>query len=145
MAFLHTDMNFIILFLSCFGLGWAAYRLAQIRGRDPIVWFFLGMLFGLLGILVLYCLPKPKEKEKVQADLPPIEKPSIVPLVIDAPKEWFFVDKSKTRHGPVDFSILKSKWTNQTIDPFTYVWSEGMQTWKKIEELPDILGQLTKA
>ena len=34
---------------------------ANQRGRNPVIWFFVGLLLGLIGCLIVWCLPKMKK------------------------------------------------------------------------------------
>lgn len=57
-------MEFIALWLFFAGLvAW----MASARGRDPVVWFFIGLLSSLIGFLVLVFKPNLKEVKAAQA------------------------------------------------------------------------------
>ena len=34
---------------------------AHQKGRNPVIWFFIGLLLGLIGCLIVWCLPKMKK------------------------------------------------------------------------------------
>lgn len=139
---MSPNTQFLLALVICSIIGWASSYYAEKRGRSPFLWFMVGMIFGIFGLLLLFLLPKASEEkstpQNTQSKLAEIDLP--VPEISQLPeyakKEWFFVDKTHQQQGPVGFHILKSKWTEKTIDAFTYVWTEGMENWKMISELP---------
>lgn len=140
-------MTFSLLFtfLSFLCIGWLTSHYAEKRGRHPITWFFIGILFGLCGFLLLFLLPSSIKKEEtvVKKKIEPVLSDSLEPfkkenIAFCTSKEWFFLDQTHKQHGPIGFHILKAKWGEKTINSLTYVWSEGMDKWKKIQEMPDI-------
>ncbi len=55
--------NWIVLFIyGAFGLGCAA--LANQRGRSFVAWFFIGCLFTIFGLLLLFVLPDLKQEQR---------------------------------------------------------------------------------
>lgn len=52
-------------------------------------------------------------------------------------KEFYFLN-GKDQNGPFTIDELKTK--NLTFE--TLVWSEGMENWKKIKDIPELFGQL---
>lgn len=51
-------MEVLIIYLV---LGGVTAAIASSKGRDPIAWFFIGMLFFCFAIIILLCLPNLKE------------------------------------------------------------------------------------
>lgn len=129
----------ISLFLLLFFAFLSSY-IAKQRGRDPVAWFMIGILLGIFApVLLLFLKPlQPsqgtdiEENEDVKLAPPPQEL--FMKSYID--KEWFYLDIRHQQQGPVYFNILKSLWMEEKITPKTYVWSEGMNQWKRIGELP---------
>lgn len=139
MIFLQAGFSFLQIFFLCFILGLGTASLAKVRGRNQTIWFFLGMCFGLVGMLVLYLLPshKPLKEPAVAVAAPVAAEPSTV-VIAEPPAEWFFVDKARQQQGPVQLSHLKSKMADKTIDSLTYVWRAGMDNWKKIKDISEV-------
>ena len=79
-------IQFILLMLSWILVGWACAVLAEKKGRDPIIWFYLGVFFSLIAIVILYFLPagKPKVIKREAVTLPPPTQ---------AKEPWFYLDK----------------------------------------------------
>lgn len=121
------------------GLGTAYF--ANQRGRDPYLWFAIGLFFGLFGLVFLFLLPianDTEEKRKIddQDEETLLLDPDVQSNTVDFKfKEWFYLDQSQAQKGPVSFVFIKSLWDDGKINSNTYVWADGMEKWKKIEEL----------
>lgn len=119
--------------------------LAKQRGRDPIGWFMIGILLGIFSPLLLLLL-KPLNKEGLEENEID-ENIKLAPPLEETPKqysnkEWFYLDKANKQQGPIYFNTFKSLWLEEKISPSTYVWSEGMQNWMRIRELPGFVESL---
>jgi hypothetical protein len=122
------DLPTTILFSSIVGLisSYLAYR----RGKSPITWFFIGALFGLLGVFALFFSMKQKKKQ-----------PS-VPVALPEPylsgpsnKFWYYLDASNAQVGPMSHNGMISAWKQGTIPLTTLVWHEDLTEWKALQEL----------
>jgi GYF domain 2 len=126
-------MQIFLTIVLCLIIGGATAYFANQRGRDPLIWFMLGLLLGLFGLLLLFLLPPGSEQttegEKAETRAPPGESHEY--LI----KEWYYYDREKNQKGPIRFEKLKELWMNAEIGEDSYVWSEGMPGWKKIEEV----------
>jgi hypothetical protein len=109
---------------------------AKSRGKSTLLWFFIGMFFGLFGFIALFFFPAVKP-------LPPSkETPSALPPESEAPKRenrfinlsWFYADMQHAQQGPVSFDELQRLWKEQKITENTYIWTQGMKEWKTISE-----------
>lgn len=109
--------------------------IAQKRGRDYVIWFFIGMLLGIIGLIVLLVLPpvKPTEVEEVTKELPPSPLRQV---------DWFYLDLDHNQIGPLSFEQLAKAWRDGKIGESRYVWSEGMENWMTIKDQPDLMFQL---
>lgn len=103
---------------------------AQKRGRDLFAWFLIGMLLGILGLIILFLIAD-RSKVEPEKDVPE----PILPHV--ASKDWFYLDDNRQQHDPVSTEELKSLRERGEISSDTYVWSEGMEDWKKLQEIPE--------
>ncbi len=142
---------------------------AQKRGRDPIVWFFLGILLGLLALILLFILPpatreKPVGPIETSASLPETGlndsswdqgkgtkeevvapqahslDPSDIPLV---ERDWFYLDADRTQVGPLLFADLQDQFKDGSVDSDTYLWSEGMKNWQYLKDLEELQSLLS--
>lgn len=108
--------------------GWTSY-LAKFRGRDPRVWFLLGFCFGLLGLLALLVMPDLSNREEDEVEV------TVEPIVPDAEdKQWYYLDAEGMQKGPVELSFLENLYEDKKISSTSFVWCEGMEEWKTIEE-----------
>ena len=118
-------------------IGLLIAHLAKQRGRDPFVWFFLGLAFGVFTLLALFLLPAKKDKEIGDVKEAAIQQPSffsVLPSEFQS-KQWFYLDENEHQIGPIGFSFLEQKWNQHLLSGSTYVWCEGMESWHQITEL----------
>jgi hypothetical protein len=113
---------------------------ASYRGRNVIAWFFLGFLFGVMGLLLLFFLPdhskKDDEEKKITVDVkiwPAID--TIDEYEETDEYEWFYLDSQHSQHGGIDTDGLRAVWQEGAIDETTYIWHDGMEQWKPICEV----------
>ncbi|MBS4170803.1 MULTISPECIES: DUF4339 domain-containing protein [unclassified Neochlamydia] len=131
---------FLLFFLAAF----SAY-VAKQRGRDPLIWFMLGILLGIFSLILLFVL-KPFEndqtgpKNKIEENAIPKYETLAEDRgeVSEENKEWFYLDQAHRQQGPIYFRELYTLWLDNKITSLTYVWSEGMADWQRINELPKI-------
>lgn len=106
---------------------------ARLRGKNPYLWFFLGMLFGVFGLAFLlftpYSLKKSNTEERNQKTID-------IPPPYDAKhneKFWYYLDAQNTQYGPMSFEALYRLYTTATIFPHTYVWNETLEGWQHLK------------
>ena len=115
-----------------FILGALASVMADNRGRDGRIWFFLGFFFGLLSLIALFLLPNLADSESEETE---VEESLPEPQIESAEtKEWFYLEEGTAQVGPVTFEELSRLYEDKKISSTTYVWSEGMEEWKTVEE-----------
>ena len=109
--------------------------MARMRGKNPYLWFFLGMFFGVFGLLFLFFSSKPKAaaepKEKTgptTIDITPKFDPSF------KEKFWYYLDPQNQQNGPMSFDALVRAWNEGKVNPQTFVWNEGLETWTPFGE-----------
>lgn len=131
----------VIIFLL---LGSLTAYLAQQRGRDPYLWFVIGGLFGLLGLLALFILPQAETSEKETKQITPTQVAALVEPVSDPLNaQWYYLDGNNHQQGPMGIRALKQKWSEEGIDMETLVWCEGMDYWKRIGEVANLEERMT--
>lgn len=119
-------------------IGYLSFRMAQKRGRNPMFWFFLGTILGLIAVLILYLLPSKIVSVPIEINAPPKEAVAHLPHTL-----WYYLDPENNQHGPMSFDALKKAWTSKKINLSTYVWNEKMDEWKVLQNLPkDLLMNL---
>jgi uncharacterized protein DUF4339 len=116
---------------------------AKNRNKSPLLWFFIGMFFGLFGFIALFFFPVEKKTN------PQVEKP--LELTVQPQKEhvykgavWFYADKDHKQQGPIQFDEMQRLWNLQEVTQDTYVWTQGMKEWKMICEELELRHQLQK-
>ena len=137
-------MQLLFSFIIWFLIGAATAYFAQQRGRDPFIWFMIGMFLGLLGMLLVFILPSLEETEEHDSEgheehieeIPPSFLPTKAHDYLI--KEWFYLDPAHHQQGPCRFEVLKEKWGQGNLSNISYVWCEGMNQWEKIEDIPDL-------
>lgn len=134
-------LSFIIFLL----LGSLTAYLAQQRGRDPYLWFAVGGLFGLLGLLVLFLLPQIDKNAETETKQTVPDKDIILvePLPDPLNAQWYYLDEKNQQQGPIGIRALKQKWLEEGIDMETLVWCEGMEYWKRISQIESLENRLS--
>lgn len=142
-------MSFLLTLISWLLMGWLTSHLAQKRGRDPLIWFFIGLFLGLLGLILLFLLPNSDSKGLVK--LKENEAAASSPQVIETSAELikpqtdnplYYLDKNREQKGPISFSLFKQDWREGKIEKNTYVWREGQTNWEPVQNLPDLIKSL---
>jgi len=134
-------------------IGVICSRIARQRGRNPTTWFFLGVILGVIGLIILYIIPSKKVSLVMASSTPtPSQQPieiTVSPVEHDSPPEspilWYYLDKTNEQHGPMSFQALQGAWDDDLITSSTYVWNEKMENWQTLEELPDLLAKIRRS
>lgn len=85
------------------------------------------------------------EKKKEAAQKNPSQPPSLLPPPRNEWNQlWYYLDASRKTNGPIAFPELHSLWKTQGLNENSYLWAEGMENWKKVHELSDLLEDLNK-
>lgn len=141
-------MQLLNIFLFWLFLGCLASYFAKKRGRSPVLWFILGMVLGVIGIGVLWLLPK------VAVEAPPQTGPQLGPQPDQQMGQqmgrheelwkivWYYLDRGHKQQGPVELPDLITQWKAQGISEKSYIWGEGMKEWQQLCDLPDLLSTL---
>lgn len=118
----------LLIFLCWVLLGTITSKLALKKGKNPYLWFYIGFIFGILGLLALYLLPKSEEKKAS----PPINPPRFQQKPLQL---WYYLDSNHAQQGPYSEQYLEEKLTKRELSAETYVWNENLSDWKKVKEL----------
>ncbi len=94
-------MEFITLFFIVFW-GWVNSYFAQKRGRNPYLWFFLGVFFGPFPLIALFLMPSFESQEKTE-EKPKIIETEAIRVSPHSPfdqYDWYYLDEARKQHGP---------------------------------------------
>jgi len=113
-------------------VGFLSAHIATRRGRNPFLWFGIGFLFGVLGILALFLVSFAKKKPAPPAAAKPEPQP-----FIDGPIDrfWYYLDAAHSQQGPMSYQAITEAWKKGIIAASTLVWHEEMADWKELQEL----------
>jgi hypothetical protein len=147
-------MELFLIFTIWLVLGAATAYLANQRGRDPFLWSMgilsvslFGFPFAVIGLAFLYFLPSLEDEAQNEA-APEVswaqETGAMSKDEIQA-KQWFFYDSSRQQHGPLSFKEFEAAWKDGSLTPESYVWAEGMDGWKQVISMPELMYELSKA
>lgn len=131
----------VTIFIAVITAFLSAY-LAKKRGRNPIIWFLIGLTFGLLGLFSIFFFPSLKKGEKKGSVAPskkaPYEEEALAPLpptiVGPSDKFWYYLDPLNAQQGPMSFDALTRAFGQGKITGTTYVWHEDLSDWKPLQE-----------
>lgn len=140
-------MQTFLFIVSWLLFGFATAYFAKQRGRDPYIWFLVGTLFGILGLIFLFVLPNRSAELPIGEELDPAPSENVLPVLPHhdyAIKEWFYYDRQKQRVGPISYDELKTSWKNEQLDEESFVWCEGMFDWQPVKNLPNLLEHLNQ-
>jgi hypothetical protein len=126
---------------------------ADRKGRRSIIWFIIGLLLGVIAPIILFFLPSLKENGEVNQStmssppvapsLPVREEQKQLPSPIED-RLWYYLDQNHHQYGPVSIVALKDLWDRGQLDLNSYVWSEGMGNWQKMDDLSELKTALGK-
>lgn len=120
----------LLVIISWFLMGALCAYYGRERGRNPYIWFFVGLLFGILGLILLFIMPNLKVTQPVK-EPPKLEPPK---LNIDA-MYWYYLDEENNQLGPMSQSAFDLARTDGKVVSQTFVWNTQMDQWKKLEEI----------
>jgi len=113
--------------------------LAKKRGKNPVLWFFLGMLFGVFGIFFLFFQRPPSNSHPYQNNSRNTDPNTldITPKLASLAKKdfWYYLDDKKNQVGPLSQEKLVENYKKGEIKDNTYVWNDTLEDWKRIEDL----------
>lgn len=155
----HTNADVILslIFLILIA-GLTAYYAGR-KGRNPVLWFIIGILLGIFAPLILMLLPVVKDQNANkelptmtilnpdsslhQMPQPPLTE-SELKRQAEEDKLWYYLDKNHQQVGPVSFIALRELWNRGQLELNHYVWTEGMKQWEKVDTLPELKAILSR-
>ena len=114
------------LSFSCL-IGTLSAYLAHKRGRNPYAWFFIGVFFGLLGMIAIFFAPSQKNPK-------PVPQTSEPTLVGPTDRLWYYLDETHQQIGPMSFDALNKSWKLGKVPPSSYLWNESLPDWKPLQD-----------
>lgn len=126
-----------LTFIMMLAFGALTAYLAKRQGKNPYVWFILGILFGIFGLFFLFFNPVSKKQAKSAPETAPGPTTiDITPKVtsVDKDKFWYYLDAQNKQFGPMSFDALRRAWQEGTVTQETYVWNENLEHWKRFGE-----------
>jgi hypothetical protein len=126
----------ILTVMMWLAFGFLTAYLARRRGKNPYFWFFIGMLLGVMGLLILIFLSK-RSTSTVKKD--PIPTLDVTPEPTQE-KFWYYLDPEDKQFGPMSFSSLEKAYETGLVKEETYVWNEDLEDWKAFKNfLPNLI------
>ena len=125
-------------------IGLICSKTASKKGRNPSIWFFLGMFLGIIAFIILYLLPAKKLNLKENTNLSKMQNDSYnttstqqAPTPASTHVElWYYLDNQNNQFGPMSFEALEKAWNCEKIHASTYVWNRKLDKWLLVEEVP---------
>lgn len=114
--------------------GMTASYLASRKKWNPYLWFFLGFIFGIVGLFAVFMVP-PKKKVRRRAPAPKRTETPTPVLQGPSDKFWFYLDASHAQVGPISYNAIVKALHQGQISKTTYVWHENLTDWKKASDL----------
>ena len=129
---LPLDIQTTLLVSSAAGLisSYLAYR----RGKSPIFWFCIGVLFGFFGVFALFFSANGKKQRAVAPVVIQTFEPKPF-LVGPVNKFWYYLDASHTQIGPLSYQGMTKAWQKGTLPLTALVWHEDLSQWTPLKEL----------
>jgi len=129
-------MNPMLLILCWACLGLACSKIARRKNRNSSIWFFLGLSFGIIALIIVYFLKPIKIIAKKNQN--PLSQTSLSPVFKDN-NYWYYLDNERKQIGPMSLKRLFDNYLMGKISDTTFVWNDTMETWKKLKEVSAFL------
>lgn len=155
----HTDPNMLLSFILLLIIASFTAYYASRKGRNPFLWFIIGILLGIFAPLILMFFPAVKTDQTSNGmptmtvsspdsthQQPPQAPPSPAELKRreEEDKLWYYLDHNHQQMGPVSIVALRELWNRGQLELNSYVWADGMEKWEKVDNLPELKDVLNK-
>ncbi len=135
-------------------VGLISAYVAKRKGKNPLVWFAMGTLFSVLGLMILLMLPKNKDDED-KSTLAPVHSmssegglhaeeegfnepsPSVKRIKPDPTLQWHYIFESDNIvevRGPMSIDELRKAVVNLKLPITTFIWCDEFPDWTPISE-----------
>jgi hypothetical protein len=139
-------METFLTLMMWLAFGGASAYYAKKQGRNPYIWFFVGLFLGIFGLLLLLMLPlMSRFKNSMQAKKePPKPSPVISPIgsiLMNAASDehknlmWYYVNGASEQKGPMSFTAFDRDWQEGKLMASNFVWNELLTEWKTFKEI----------
>lgn len=91
--------------------------------KNPYLWFFLGVLFGVWSLVALFFINHKKKETTPQKKNDPFLK---------SDKLWYYLTDDKEQVGPMSLTKLNSLYRTGKIHDNSYIWNEDLENWQKL-------------
>jgi hypothetical protein len=152
----NLALSLVFLFIVA---GFTSYYASR-KGRNPVIWFIWGALLGIFAPLILLFLSNLKTEGTQNVERPTMAMsrpdPALQHLATPPPtpaelkrqqeedKLWYYLDLNHQQEGPVSVVALRELWNTGRLELTSYVWSEGMTQWDRVDNLPELKAILNK-
>jgi hypothetical protein len=119
--------------LFCAITGFLAAYLAKQKGYNPYLWFGVGFLFGIFGILAFF-LPFSfsRSRKSTRTQAPTTPQPYIAGSTNCF---WYYIDHCRQQQGPMSHHALVQEWKKGEIDETTLIWNEDLSDWTELKKV----------
>jgi hypothetical protein len=123
------QINFVTPLLTSLFFGCLSAYFAHRKKQNVYLWFLMGFLLGVFGIITIFFVSQQKKQKKVTAPSQPI-------TYLKGPKDkfWYYLDSAHNRQGPMSFQALNKQWQEGKINKANLVWNEELSDWKPLEQ-----------
>lgn len=153
----HSDHNMLLTFILLLIIASFTSYYANRKGRNPLLWFIIGVLLGIFAPLILLFLSSVKNDQSndgmptmtVSNPDPSLQQLSQAPTQ-EEPKRseedklWYYLDQNHQQMGPVSIIALRELWNRGQLNLTSHVWTDGMEQWQKVDYLPELKNALNK-
>lgn len=155
----QTDPNMLLSFILLLIIASLTAYYASRKGRNPLLWFIIGILLGIFAPLILLFFPAVKNSvtgngmptmtvsppDHTHQQLPqPPPTPAELKRQEEEEKLWYYLDQNHQQVGPVSIVALRELWHRGQLELNNYVWTDGMEQWEKVDNLPQLKEVLNK-
>lgn len=124
----HLTTSYIIIY---FLIGIFTAYFAKKSNKNPYLWFFLGISFGIFAILTLVILNYNRKKEQ----RPKLKKELDIKMTDS--RFWYYLTPKNESLGPFSLNKIKTLFLEKKISSKTYVWTEEFKNWKFLKDIKE--------
>lgn len=137
-------MLMVFWLLMCFIFGSLCSNLAKQKNRSSTIWFVVGFLTGIFGVMAIFILPVRKvlpetklatvgAKEWGSVEEKEKDNTPMIRYTLEKSR-WYWLDSQHVQQNEISFVELKEMWKENKLGKETFIWQKGMKEWKKIKD-----------